>query len=100
MSPLCHGRPCAGHPRLAVLEVAKSWMAGPSPAMTQWQLTPRHAHMPRHRRFVVAAVDDEVMPLRLAGNRLADRILKLIVRNAGTQQRPEIGRILLSETHI
>src|SRR3954454_23404375 len=28
---------CASHPRLAVLEAAKSWVAGPSPAMTQWQ---------------------------------------------------------------
>src|SRR4051794_10389305 len=37
VSPLCHGRPCAGHPRLAVLEGAKSWMPGPGPAMTQWQ---------------------------------------------------------------
>ena len=28
---LCHGRPCAGHPRLAVLDATKSCMAGPSP---------------------------------------------------------------------
>src|SRR3954452_17031859 len=27
----------AGHPRLAVLEGAKSWVAGPGPAMTQGQ---------------------------------------------------------------
>src|SRR4051794_37555143 len=32
--PPCHGRPWAGHPRLTVLEGAKSWVAGPSPAMT------------------------------------------------------------------
>jgi len=48
-SPPCHGRSlgpslwpaqgqaCAGHPRLAVLEGAKSWLAGPGPAMTQGQ---------------------------------------------------------------
>src|SRR4051794_14209148 len=35
--PLCHVRAYAGHPRLAVLEGAKSWLAGPGPAMTQWQ---------------------------------------------------------------
>src|SRR4051795_3600873 len=34
-SLLCHGRPCAGHPRLAVLKGAKAWVAGPGPAMTQ-----------------------------------------------------------------
>src|SRR4051794_38552590 len=33
--PPCHGRPYPGHPRLAVLERAKSWVAGPSPAMTR-----------------------------------------------------------------
>src|SRR4051794_31113218 len=30
----------AGHPRLAVLKRAKSWMAGPSPARTRWGRQP------------------------------------------------------------
>src|SRR6476661_1700866 len=29
-----HGRPCAGHPRLRRPTQSKTWMAGPSPAMT------------------------------------------------------------------
>jgi hypothetical protein len=33
-APLCHGRPCAGHPRLCLHKLRKSWMAGPGPAMT------------------------------------------------------------------
>ncbi|MFL5255090.1 MAG: hypothetical protein ACJ8AI_19795 [Rhodopila sp.] len=37
--PLRHGRHKAGHPRLAALIAAKSWMAGINPAMTQWKQT-------------------------------------------------------------
>src|SRR3954451_20230004 len=37
---LCHGRAGPGHPRLAVLEGAKSWVAGARPAMTQWEHLP------------------------------------------------------------
>jgi hypothetical protein len=29
-----HARPCAGHPRLILLDAPKTWMAGTSPAMT------------------------------------------------------------------
>jgi hypothetical protein len=29
-----HARPCAGHPRLVLLDAPKTWMAGTSPAMT------------------------------------------------------------------
>src|SRR5258708_23186578 len=37
-----HARPCAGHPRLVLLDDVKTWMAGTSPAMTAWmdQLRP------------------------------------------------------------
>src|SRR6059058_126487 len=37
--PLCHGRAWLGHPRLAVLQQGKSWMAGTRPAMT-WKQPP------------------------------------------------------------
>jgi hypothetical protein len=38
--PFRHGRPCAGHPRLAVLQPGKSRLARPSPAMTQHYMRP------------------------------------------------------------
>jgi hypothetical protein len=38
--PPCHGRACPGHPRLAVPVETKSWMAGPSPAMTRGAVNP------------------------------------------------------------
>jgi hypothetical protein len=31
----CHGRACPGHPRLAVLDQAKTWVAGTRPAVTR-----------------------------------------------------------------
>ena len=33
-APSRHGRPCAGHPRLAFVRAVKAWMAGTRPAMT------------------------------------------------------------------
>ena len=59
-----------------------------------------HAHVPRNGRFVVAAVDDEVVALGLARNRLADRIVQPVIGDAGAEQRPEVGGILLSQAHI
>jgi hypothetical protein len=32
--PVCHGRARPGHPRLALPDAAKSWVAGTRPAMT------------------------------------------------------------------
>jgi hypothetical protein len=31
-----HARPCAGHPRLEAIALEKTWMAGTSPAMTNF----------------------------------------------------------------
>src|SRR4051812_46047291 len=68
-SPPCHGRSlgpslwpaqgqaCAGHPRLAVLEGAKSWLAGPGPAMTQG-LRPRPPPPPVSARAGKPGPDD------------------------------------------
>jgi len=38
----------------------------------------------------MTAVDNEVVTFGFAGNRLADRIVQLVVGHAGPQQRPEI----------
>src|SRR3954466_2323550 len=55
---LRHGRAWPGHPRLAVPNVGKSWMAGIKPAMTRWErpcrlltiLTPMRASPGQLRR--------------------------------------------------
>ena len=52
------------------------------------------------RRAVVAAVDDEIVALRLAGDRLADRRLDRLVAFGLAQRRAQIGRVLLAEAHI
>src|SRR3954463_13836858 len=50
----------AGHPRLAVLEGAKAWVAGPGPAMTQWERPCRVLHS-------FNAYEAALMPMGCAG---------------------------------
>src|ERR1700720_4671399 len=51
-------------------------------------------------RPVVASVDDEIVALRLAVDRLADRRLERLVPFGLPQGRAQIGRILLAEAHV
>src|SRR5690242_13662486 len=57
------------------------------------------AHMPRHRRALVPAVDDEVMALGLARDRLGDRRVERLVALAEAQRRAQIGGVLLAQAH-
>src|SRR3954447_8354883 len=52
--------PCAGHPRLAVLEGAKLWVAGPGPAMTRWQ-------RPRRRPMISARMGRRPIGVEIMG---------------------------------
>ena len=50
---------------------------------------------------VMAPVDDEIMPLGLARDGLADRRLEQrIVLVEGPQRGPQVGGILLAQAHI
>ena len=51
-------------------------------------------------RPVVAAVDDEIVALGLARDRLADRRLERLVALRLAQRRAQIGGVLLAEAHI
>src|SRR4051794_18577263 len=55
-SLLRHGRAWPGHPRLAVPNVGKSWMAGIKPAMTQWA---RPCHRPAILTRISHTHDDD-----------------------------------------
>ena len=48
----------------------------------------------------VRAVDDEVVALRLARDRLVDRGLKQIVALGGAERRAQVGGVLLAEAHV
>src|SRR5438105_313982 len=63
-------------------------------------LPPRHAHVAGERRATVAAIDDEIVPLGLARDRLVDRGVERVVALGGPQRRAEIRGILLAETHV
>src|SRR5262245_45300208 len=56
--------------------------------------------MPRDRRPLVAAVDDEVVALGLAGNRFVDGSVEQAIGFRRAQRRAQIGRILLAEAHV
>src|SRR5690625_7037611 len=45
------------------------------------------------------AVNDEIMPLRLATDGLTDGLHQHLVPLAGTQRRTKVGRVLLSQAH-
>src|ERR1700674_295501 len=55
--------------------------------------------MAGERRLPGAAVDDEIVPLRLARNRLVDRDLQQTVGFRRAERRAQIGVILLAEAH-
>src|SRR3974390_114921 len=57
-------------------------------------------HVPCHRRALVAAIDDKVMALRLARDRLVEGRMQERVALGGSQWRAEIGRVFLPEAHI
>ena len=47
-----------------------------------------------------APVDDEVVALRLARDRLVDRRVDEIVALRGAQRRAQVGGVLLAEAHV
>src|SRR5436190_1824622 len=59
-----------------------------------------HAHVPRHRGLLVLAVDDEVVALGLARDRLVDCRLEELVSLRGAERRAEVGGVLLAEAHV
>src|SRR5215831_15749928 len=64
------------------------------------RLSARHAHMAGDGRTLVAAIDDEVVPLGLAADRLVNRSHEQVVGLRRTQWFAQIGRVFLAETHI
>ena len=56
-------------------------------------------HWPRHLR-PLAPADDEIMAFGLAGDGLVDGGVEQGVVPAGPERRPEVGCVLLAETHI
>src|SRR5437660_10203468 len=62
--------------------------------------TAGHAHMAGDGGPVVAAVDDEIMPLGLAVDRGADRGFERLVALGLAQRGAQIRRILLAEAHV
>ncbi len=55
-----------------------------------------HVHMARHRWKSARPVDDEVMPLGLAGDGFADRRVEKFVAFRGAQRRAQIGRVFVA----
>ena len=70
--------------------------AKPQPARGELS-APGHAHVPRDGRALVVAVDDEVVPLRLAADGLVDRGMQDGVALGRAQRRPQVGRVVLPE---
>src|SRR5918994_7098452 len=58
------------------------------------------AHVSRQRGPLMASVDNEIVPLGLAGDGLVDRGIQKVVALGGAQRRAQIGSILLAEAHI
>ena len=48
---------------------------------------------------LMAAVDDEIMPLGLARDGLVDRGMEQVVAFGGAQRRAQIGGVFLAEAH-
>src|SRR5271157_1095379 len=59
-----------------------------------------HAHMAGNGRALVAAIDNEIVALGLAPDRLVDRGKEQVVGLRGAQWFAQIGRVFLAETHI
>src|SRR5215207_9528748 len=62
--------------------------------------TARHAHVAADRGAVAAAVDDEVMPLRLAGDGVRDGLFETFIALREAHGRSQVGRVLLAEAHV
>ena len=60
----------------------------------------RHTHMSRHGRPIMPAIDDEIVSLGLAADRLADRIIQLGIARAIAQHGAGIRRIVLPQAHV
>src|SRR5258708_6511109 len=58
------------------------------------------AHMARHRWSIVAAIDDEIVALGLAGDRFVNGGLEQPVALGQAQRGAQIGGVLLTEAHI
>ncbi len=58
------------------------------------------AHMARQRWAPMAAVDDEIVPLGLARDRVLDRCLQKLVAFGGAQRRAQVRGIFLAEAHV
>src|SRR5215467_11069015 len=58
-----------------------------------------HAHVAGDGGALMAAIDDEVVALGLAANRLVDRGKERIVGLRSAQGFAQIGRVVLAETH-
>src|SRR5215469_1475079 len=59
-----------------------------------------HTHMAADRRPVMTAVDDEVVTLGFAADRLADRRFEKLVTFGLAQRRTQVRGILLAEAHV
>src|SRR3546814_17442137 len=58
------------------------------------------AHVAGDRRLLAAAVDDEVVALGLAADRLEDRGVEQLVALALAQRRAQVGGVLLAQAHV
>ena len=65
--------------------------AAQPPVTLMWRLT---------AGCLCAPVDDEVVALRLAGDRLVDRAAQQLVVSRGAQRRAQVGGVLLAEAHV
>src|SRR4051812_41027633 len=59
-----------------------------------------HAHVPGEGRALVAAVDDEIMALGLARDRVLDGSIEQGVTLRRAQRRAEVGGVFLAEAHV
>ena len=56
--------------------------------------------MPYHGRSAMLPVDYKVMPLRFVPNCTSNRVFQFLIRCPRPQNTPEVGRIVLPQTHI
>ena len=58
------------------------------------------AHVARYGRPIIRAVNDEIMALGFAGDRLADRRIEKHVPFRGAERGAQIGRVFVPQTHV
>src|SRR5262249_46903351 len=73
---------------------------GPASRPTTAGSAAGHAHVAGERRALVAPIDDEIVALGLARDRLCDRGVEQIVAFGGAQRGAQIGGVFLTEAHI